>query len=100
MISTTGNHAYVQFNFIFEFCCCAQAVLSHPLALVKLGMFLRDVASMRVTRKRKPIVLVGPADGRHQCLVVAVTCEPMSTEAQQVRARQIRSFPLVLLWVQ
>ncbi|EIE25746.1 CDC45-like protein [Coccomyxa subellipsoidea C-169] len=60
-----------------------KAILSHPLALVKLGMFLRDVASMRVTRKRKPIVLVGPADGRHQCLVVAVTCEPMSTEAQQ-----------------
>ena len=61
-----------------------QAILSHPLALVKLGMFLRDVAAMRLTRKRKPIVLVGPADARQHCLVVAVTCEPMSGEALQV----------------
>lgn len=62
-----------------------QAILSHPLALVKLGMFLRDVAAMRQTRKRKPIVLVGPANASQQCLVVAVTCEPMSGEALQVR---------------
>ncbi len=61
-----------------------QAILSHPLALVKLGMFLRDVAAMRQTKKRKPIVLVGPADAQGNCLVVAVTCEPMSGEAVQV----------------
>ncbi|KAK9915926.1 hypothetical protein WJX75_006090 [Coccomyxa subellipsoidea] len=60
-----------------------KAILSHPLALVKLGMFLRDVAAMRQTRKRKPIVLVGPANASQQCLVVAVTCEPMSGEALQ-----------------
>ncbi|CAL8469810.1 g9352 [Coccomyxa elongata] len=60
-----------------------KAILSHPLALVKLGMFLRDVAAMRQTKKRKPIVLVGPADAHGNCLVVAVTCEPMSAEAVQ-----------------
>lgn len=49
-------------------------------------MFLRDVAAMRASgKKRKPIVLVGPADAQHQCLVVAVTCEPMSGEGPQVQ---------------
>lgn len=74
-------------------CATMQAILSHPLALVKLGMFLRDVAAMRQTKKRKPIVLVGPADAHGNCLVVAVTCEPMSAEAVQVCTRPA-PFPL------
>ena len=72
----------------------AQAILAHPLALAKLGMFLRDVAVQRASAaaKRKPIVLVGPADAAGMCLVVGVTCEPFlagGAEPEQQRAAMV-----------
>ena len=72
----------------------AQAILAHPLALAKIGMFLRDVASQRASAaaKRKPIVLVGPANAEGMCLVVGVTCEPFlagGAEPEQQRAAMV-----------
>jgi hypothetical protein len=51
-----------------------QAILSHPLALVKLGMFLRDVHRERM-RQSKAAILIGPADADGNCLIVAVAKE-------------------------
>lgn len=64
----------------------AQAILSHPLALVKLGMFLRDVAAHKNrTGRPKPVIVIGPGDGNGNCLIVAVANEPMSEDTQQAR---------------
>ena len=65
-----------------------QAILGHPLALVKLGMFLRDVNALRHHREDKPTVIIGPADSHGNCLVVAVTKEPMSGQPGQVIAHK------------
>lgn len=65
-------------------CLTMQAILGHPLALVKLGMFLRDVNAMRHHHEAKPTIIIGPADAQGDCLIVAVTKEPIG-QAGQVR---------------
>lgn len=66
-----------------------QAILGHPLALVKLGMFLRDVNAVRHHREEKPTVIIGPADSHGNCLVVAVTKEPMSGQPGKVSVKNL-----------
>ena len=59
-----------------------QAILGHPLALVKLGMFLRDVNALRQNHEAKPTIIIGPADAQGDCLIVAVTKEPIGQAGQ------------------
>lgn len=59
-----------------------QAILGHPLALVKLGMFLRDVNALRHSYEAKPTIIIGPADAQGDCLIVAVTKEPIGQAGQ------------------
>lgn len=58
-----------------------QALLSQPLALAKLGGFLRDVFKQKDPRA-KAMVVVGPQDARHNCLVVATVDQPSSRSLQ------------------
>ena len=63
-------------------CLLAQAILGHPLALVKLGMFLRDINALRHSYEAKPTIIIGPADAQGDCLIVAVTKEPIGQAGQ------------------
>lgn len=49
---------------------------------MKLGMFLRDVNALRHHHEVKPTVIIGPADAQGDCLIVAVTKEPMGPAGQ------------------
>ena len=66
-----------------------QAILGHPLALVKLGMFLRDVSELRQQHRPnhevKPTIIIGPADAYNECLIVAVTKESFGNSSQQTQ---------------
>jgi len=45
-------------------------------------MFLRDVNALRHHHEVKPTVIIGPADAQGDCLIVAVTKEPMGPAGQ------------------
>ena len=58
-----------------------QALLAQPLALTKLGAFLRDVF-VQGRKKPKALILVGPQDAARVCLVVAVIDQPTIASVQ------------------
>lgn len=65
-----------------------QALLSQPLALVKLGLFLRDQQCWKSPNRPEQDVLVfGPATPERKCLVVSISRQPHVTVAE-VRKRQ------------
>ena len=47
-------------------------------------MFLRDVNALRHHHEAKPTIIIGPSDAQGDCLIVAVTKEPIG-QAGQVR---------------
>ena len=55
-------------------------------------MFLRDVNALRQNHEAKPTIIIGPADAQGDCLIVAVTKEPMG-HAGQVRAQAFLQWP-------
>ena len=58
-----------------------QALFLQPVALAKLAGFLREVFKHKEPRP-KAMVVVGPQDPRHNCLVVATVDQPSSHELQ------------------
>ena len=60
-----------------------QGLLSTPLALTKLGIFMMEARHHQTTKPRKNVVLVGPASAARQCLVVGVMVQP-TLGSQQV----------------
>ena len=60
--------------------------MAHPLALAKLGLFMRDAFAQH-TGRPPPVVLVGPPDApgpAGTCSVLGLTDTPMRA-ANQVR---------------
>lgn len=56
--------------------------MTQPLALRKLGMFVRDVYMRRDPSRRMGMVIVGTPNDEGNCLVVGITPAPGSGSIQ------------------